>query len=296
MILDPIATSNPKANCPTNYHPLFNSLRTPKVRHYCDCSGTQTPLDINYLTISQDEELSPADYCSSDSCTIKGGSLARQQVLLNILYNERICVKLISLEELFSRSLKDYAIVSSQSRCPETFYQCGYLNPSSYLCASQSNLCPVSSLKILPKDTQFKTKYYSIDLENDMSLFYSFDEKSNFLVTTDMRLGFKSVCLNSLEMRVDGAKDKLWQHWDQTFTDECSSNFWTQESPSGGDSVQKFEDPRFKEIGKINWNLLYTQNKVSDFLDSQGHGQVDFQDSQDSEMSIFFRYALRFNR
>jgi hypothetical protein len=251
-------------------------------------------LEIDYLTLSSDETLSPGDYCENDTCTIKGGSLSREQVLLNIIHSKRVCVKLVSLDEIFSRQLKDYSIVNSQSRCPETYYQCGYLNPTSYLCASKSNLCPISSLKILPKDTIFAKKYYSLFLNTDWRLFYSFEEIGNFLITTDMRIGFEGVCLDSLEMKVDESKGTIWDHWDLQFTGTCSSDFWNKEL---ADSTQKvYQDLRFKEIGKVNWNTLYIENKVTKFLENENHGTIDFSSTLDYEVSIYSRYALRYNR
>jgi predicted transposase YbfD/YdcC len=251
-------------------------------------------LDINYLTLSPYDTLDPNDYCSSSTCTIKGGPIKRKQVLLNIILNKRICVKLVSLEDIFSRNLKDYTVVNSKSRCPEAYIQCGYLNPTSYLCASSTNLCPISSLKILPKDTLFTKKYYSIDLEHDWRLFYSFEEVGNYLITTDMRIGYEGVCLDSLEMKYDQSKGTIWQHWDLDFNNSCLSDFWNKET--GDVSEKVYEDSRFKEIGKINWNLLYQENLVSKFLESEGHGTLDFSSSLDYDISIYSRYALRYNR
>ena len=230
------------------------------------------------------------EYCPSESCTIKGGSLSRKQALLNIVFGTRICVKSVALETIFSRKTEDYTIVNSLSRCPETFYQCGYLNPTSYLCAKKSNLCPISSLKLLPKDTLFTKKYYSIDLEHDYRLFYSFEEISNYLVTTDIKMGFEDVCLDSMEMKIDGSKASPWEFWDTTYSDTCSSEFW-----NSSEGNKNFKDLRFKEIGKINWKQFYLDNKVETFLEDQGHGTLDFE-SQNYEISLFFRHALRFNR
>lgn len=291
LITDLTVTASSGTPCPGTHEPLFNSLKTPFIRHYCDCNGTKTSLDLNYLTLSSGTELSAEKHCPSGDCTLEGGDLSRDRALLNIIYGKRICVQTVSLDSLFSRKILDYTIVNSASRCPETFNPCGYLNPTSYLCAARASLCPINSLQILPTDTNFAKAYYSEVLDGQTSLFYSFEEKGNFLVTNDFRLGFEAVCLDDLEMKVKSGVPGLWEFWDNTFTTACGLDSW--EGPQG---LPVYTDPRYKSIGKVNWRELYADNKVDQFLANQGHDGVDVQTPLDYEVSIYFRYALRFNR
>jgi hypothetical protein len=132
-------------------------------------------------------------------------------------------------------------------------------------------------------------------LDDDNSLFYSYEEKGNYLVTTDLKLGHEAVCLDDLEMQVQGDPQSLWEFWDIKYSNKCELDFW-EKDPGQGEQEKIYVDDRFKSIGKVNWKTLYIDNKVDVFLDNGGHTNASFESSQDYDISIFFRYALRFNR
>ena len=279
--------------CPIGTHDLFEQLSTPFINHYCFC-GEQIEdktLNLDYFTIDTTKELDVKDLCGASSCEIRGGALVRQRPMLNLIHNNKVCVKTTSINDILSSSSIDYSLVAKPDNCSQDFVPCGWLNPQSYLCAKESFKCPLNSLKLLEKDTIFSKKYFSIKMNDSVSLFYSKQETNNYLVTTDVSFGFEEICLDPTQKRFNLELGKNWIHWDSNFVDKCSSVYWEN------NKEQKiYTDPRYKEIGKINLKTLFKDNKVDTYMAENNHSSFFITEGLDYDISIFFRYSINFNR
>ena len=182
-------------------------------------------------------------------------------------------------------------MVEGRKFCPGGYFPCGWLNPLNFLCSSQSFNCPINSLKMLPNDTIFSEDYSSLKLSDDFSLFYSYEEVDNYMVTTDILIGYQEVCLNPLEEQIDPNSSSPWKHWDVSFVQKCESLFWKNEK-----NEQIYTDPRVKEIGKVSKKVLYTDNSVDKYMADNQYTSFNLDSGFEYEVSIYFRYSVLYNR